>query len=364
MNSTPTTGGSGLRILAAFTLGMIAMAAIVAVILMLSREWPRPAQVAEAPQPTNTARIVRNSPPPTPARPPSSAATPSIPTRATRTDNPPAAPTMVNAAQSQTIYNARGAIIGATEVAPPSIVIDAHTTEAPLQFNVGGVSVETAGVIHGKITLSGNPPPERPIAMSAYDPCSRLPNGPKTTRFYRVGVDSGLADVLVHLERVGSSSPLDRPWPLRAKTLPLFYTGCVIDPYIAGAQVGQKLLAHSMDNISHNVHAMTSNRANREVNYALFAQSRAQEIQFFAPDPQIRIKCNVHPWEFAYITVFDHPFFAVTNDDGLFELDGVPAGRYLLKIIHRKSGAQEKPIQIDARQTLELNFTFEASSEM
>ena len=146
--------------------------------------------------------------------------------------------------------------------------------------------------------------------------------------------------------------------------MPLFYNGCVIDPYIAGAQVGQFLHIHTLDDFMHNAHIMPSNRQNKEKSLAMMPLGKAIQSQLLATDPQVRIRCDIHPWEFAHITVFDHPFFAVTDEDGLFELDGVPGGRYLLKIIHRKSGAQEKPIQIDARQTLELNFTFEASSEM
>ena len=40
------------------------------------------------------------------------------------------------------------------------------------------------------------------------------------------------------------------------------------------------------------------------------------------------IKCDVHPWMKSYVSVFDHPYFAVTDKNGNFKIDNVPPGEY------------------------------------
>ena len=48
----------------------------------------------------------------------------------------------------------------------------------------------------------------------------------------------------------------------------------------------------------------------------------------------ITVACNIHGWMKAYVRVFDHPYFAVTDKDGNFEIKNAPAGEWRLKIWH------------------------------
>jgi hypothetical protein len=53
----------------------------------------------------------------------------------------------------------------------------------------------------------------------------------------------------------------------------------------------------------------------------------------------LRFKCDVHPWMFSYVTVLDHPYFAVSGKDGSFTIKNVPPGKYTLVAMHRKAAA-------------------------
>ena len=46
------------------------------------------------------------------------------------------------------------------------------------------------------------------------------------------------------------------------------------------------------------------------------------------PEHPIFIKCDVHPWMKSYVSVFDHPYFAITNDEGRYKIDDIPPGTY------------------------------------
>jgi hypothetical protein len=56
--------------------------------------------------------------------------------------------------------------------------------------------------------------------------------------------------------------------------------------------------------------------------------------KFAEAEMMIPVGCDVHPWMRAYISVFTHPFFAVTAPDGSFSIGNLPAGEYEVEAIH------------------------------
>ena len=75
----------------------------------------------------------------------------------------------------------------------------------------------------------------------------------------------------------------------------------------------------------------------------------------------VPFKCDVHGWMNAYVGVLDHPYFAVTDEDGKFELKTLPPGTYTIEAWHEKLGAQDAEASRSAqKETKEINFTFKA----
>ncbi len=217
---------------------------------------------------------------------------------------------------------------------------------------VAGLASASAGNITGKITLKGTPPPEKPLPL---DPaCGKLwPNEKPTTRFYVTGADHGLADVFVYLK----SDTLKSPEP--TKPVLLDQKGCEYVPYVLGAQTGQKIIVRNSDPFLHNVHAIPSPRSgNKEFNLAQMAGSKDIERTFEHPEVFVRIKCDVHIWMFAYLGVLPHSYFAVTDQDGSYKIEGVPPGKYTLAAFHRKAHVTE-----DKALTREITVTDQPISE-
>ena len=69
-------------------------------------------------------------------------------------------------------------------------------------------------------------------------------------------------------------------------------------------------------------------------------------VESMSEDP-FKIKCDVHPWMGAYLGVFDHPYFAVTDDSGSYTISGLPAGKYVIEAWHEKLGTQTADITVD-----------------
>jgi hypothetical protein len=111
-----------------------------------------------------------------------------------------------------------------------------------------------------------------------------------------------------------------------------------------GVLTGQKIRLSNSDPVLHNIHATP--KLNREVNRALPSQGHAAELSFPTPELSIRIKCDVHPWMFAYVSALEHPYFAVTDTNGDFSFPrGLPPGHYLIAATHLKAG--ETVFEID-----------------
>jgi hypothetical protein len=71
----------------------------------------------------------------------------------------------------------------------------------------------------------------------------------------------------------------------------------------------------------------------------------------------VPFKCDVHGWMNAYVGVMDHPFFAVTDDNGGFEIPGLPAGTYTVEAWHEKLGAISQSVTLTAKETKAVTFT-------
>jgi hypothetical protein len=72
----------------------------------------------------------------------------------------------------------------------------------------------------------------------------------------------------------------------------------------------------------------------------------------------IRVKCNIHPWMHAFIGVVGNPYFAVSGEDGSFELKNLPPGDYTLEAWHETLGTEEQKVTVPASGKSTARFTF------
>ena len=210
------------------------------------------------------------------------------------------------------------------------------STLAVLASLAVAVQVAPAGNITGKVTLSGTPPTEREITPLINDAlCGKLLGGNKPqTKFFVVGPNQELADVVIVLR---GDNLKGKSTGAAAAPILLDQIGCEYIPQILAAQTGQTILARNSDPLMHNVHTTPTAPGNKEENKGQAAG--APDLKFVIPAQEnfLRFKCDVHPWMFAWVTVVDHPYYAVTGKDGTFTIKDVPPGKYKLEALHRRA---------------------------
>jgi hypothetical protein len=239
-------------------------------------------------------------------------------------------------------------------VIPAPLVPPGTLVNVPSQADAGGrpaTAPSGTARLDGRVILKGTPPPEIPINIGPQ--CAQAVGRVVTTRHYVVGPDNGLADVVVWLKNA-TPAPAIQPSPL------LETVGCMFEPYVMGVVTGQKFTWRNSDPIMHNMHATPKN--NREFNFAQPARGTIKSLSFGTAEFFIRIKCDVHPWELAYVNVFEHPYFSITDTNGAFAIPpGFPPGRYVVGARHLKTmgitGADlEQEVELRDGESRHLTF--------
>lgn len=126
-------------------------------------------------------------------------------------------------------------------------------------------------------------------------------------------------------------------------------------PRVVAAQHGQTVRFDNSDSCNHCVMAVSLKEANAFNRVA--APGEPIEHEFVPQKDPVPIGCSLHGWMQAWVYVFDHPWFAVSDAQGRFRIDGVPAGKHTLWLRHADTGTQERrTVEVRPGQTLELNI--------
>lgn len=129
---------------------------------------------------------------------------------------------------------------------------------------------------------------------------------------------------------------------------------CLYEPHVQTAVVGQKLQIVNHDDVLHNIHAYAPNK-DTLFNIAQPLQNMIIPVKLDR-EGIVTVKCDVHSWMRAYVVVGANPYTAVTDEDGAFKIDGVPAGSYKLRAWHEALGELTKDVTIVAARDTPVTF--------
>lgn len=166
---------------------------------------------------------------------------------------------------------------------------------------------------------------------------------------------SAKKDLPIHpkLQKVEGTQIIDQPL-------------CMFFPNTLGIREGQTLIVKNPAPVSHNFKWGGHPEFNPGGNTLMPPNTEFTVKNLKAHRIPVRMECNIHPWMSGWIHVFSHPYFAVTDENGAFEIKDAPAGKLRLVVRHGSglflggaAGKEGRPITIETGKTMDLgNIAF------
>jgi len=190
-----------------------------------------------------------------------------------------------------------------------------------------------AGTLKGHVKYDGKSPKKKRLRMDADPVCGSSHSGSVYSENFKMAQDGSMEDALIWLKNVSYSGGVP------SGPVVLDQKGCIYTPHVFGMVAGQDLLIKNSDATLHNIHSMP--KVNKEFNFAMPKVVKEKKTTFSKSEPDpFYIKCDVHPWMKSWVLVSDHPYYAVTDKNGNFSIENIPAGTYDVVCWQEKFGSK------------------------
>ena len=267
--------------------------------------------------------------------------------------------------QRQEIPQPKGTVAFASDAAKTTSNVIGHGWSYNTVVGIGQGPVNEMGIM-GRVLLNGTLPRGAPDTNQLASPCSGLTTNQAGNPDFRVGTDGGLADVIVSLSPVDHSRITGTGIGSKALTI----TNCQIRPYVQAVMVGTSLAVQSRDRQVHQLRMILPGNA---------AHARSEKTYTVKPGPTtilarfettanfVEIRCDLHPWESAYVSVFKDMRVAVTDTNGVFLLPVPRPGEYFVQISHRGlayTNQVTQEVHVAPGQWTSVNFKIEPPSAL
>jgi len=215
---------------------------------------------------------------------------------------------------------------------------------APAGAYEGG-AVANGGTISGTVAFEGDPPaPEELNVTKDNAVCGEK----KTSNALLVGPDKGIKNVVVRVTDIAKGKPMEQP-----ASNPVFdQKGCEYHPHVLLFPAGSTIDILNSDGILHNVH--TTSTANPAFNQAQPKFKKKIEKTIEKPEMPIKVVCDAHGWMLAWWISQEHPYYALTDEKGAFEMKDVPPGDYQVELWHEVLGKHTEKVTVEPGGTMTL----------
>ena len=123
-------------------------------------------------------------------------------------------------------------------------------------------------------------------------------------------------------------------------------------PHVLAITTGTTVEFPNSDRIFHNVFSLSKPA---RFDLGRYPVGRSKSVRFDKPGI-VRVFCDIHSHMNAFILVFSHPYFALTDEDGRYRIEDVPAGTYNVVAWHEGTTTPPRPVTVTERSRVELDF--------
>ncbi|MCP3670682.1 MAG: hypothetical protein GY814_09670 [Gammaproteobacteria bacterium] len=219
------------------------------------------------------------------------------------------------------------------------------------------IDVSNGGSITGKIIFAGTDLEPKTYTIAKDNKVCGTGN--REIDYVRVK-DGTLLDTVVYLEKVKQG----KAFPADVGDATIDQAGCEFKPFLQVMRNANKIAAVNQDPILHNIHT-----------YELFTGSfkgpKKTVFNVSQPEPNtvikkvklrkgpaIKVECDAHDFMHGFVFVAKNPYFAVVKDDGTYNIDNVPPGKYKIKAWHGFLKNQKAKVEVKSGAAATVDFTF------
>jgi len=123
-------------------------------------------------------------------------------------------------------------------------------------------------------------------------------------------------------------------------------------PHVLAVTTGTTVDFPNSDTFYHNVFSLSKTH---RFDLGRYAAGHSRSVRFDRPGI-VRVFCEIHSHMNAFIIVFGHPFFALTDAEGRYRIENVPAGIYNVVAWNEGTASDPKSTTVSAGGTAELDF--------
>lgn len=162
-----------------------------------------------------------------------------------------------------------------------------------------------------------------------------------------IGANHGVQNAVVSLADVQKGK---RPI---LKNVMLDQKGCRYNPHVLLLPTNVEAMIVNDDGILHNFH--THSQKNPPINKAQPKFKRIMKEKFTVPEI-IKVTCDAHAWMLGWLVVTEHPYYAITDANGNFQIADIPPGEYVLSVWHETLNSTARKIRIHPTQVEKVDI--------
>ncbi len=221
------------------------------------------------------------------------------------------------------------------------------------------------GTLKGQVVLDGDLPTLKPLVVkgdsNAKDAAVCAAMEVPDEKLLVDSTTKGIANVVVYLAKKPAKIHPDLA-KSKEKVVPFDQKGCRFLPHVMLVRTDQQVRVTSDDGVAHNTH--TNPTKNNPENFIVTPNDRVGVLlkpMALAERLPTTITCDIHPWMKAYWVILDHPYSAITDSQGNFEIANLPVGDHEFIVWQESSGYLEKKYAVSIKagdnQQKPLKFT-------
>ncbi len=217
-----------------------------------------------------------------------------------------------------------------------------------LSFSYDIVKIRNGGKIEGIVKFSGSSIPRDKTFNSTEGSCGRE----LRTEKYLINKDNKIKNTVIFIKGI------DYGKAIPDAAVNVNQLKCSFVPHVSIGFKGNKFTVKNEDPVLHTLHVYASISGKTAYSIAI-PEKGAEVTKNLTKTGLMELNCDCHPWMLGYVYVFDHPYAAISDENGEFVIENIPPGTYTIEAWHEALGTVDlEDVKVESGKTTAINLQY------